>query len=173
MNKLTTLEMEIALANYFDLRRNIIVPNISWGFHIHECDLLIIRPSGYLVEVEIKISLADLKKDQKKYHGHRDRRIKALYFAIPEYLQSHVSLIPQRAGVLVLKEKSYFDCPDIIKQELKEYKYLKFEPLRKPLINTNADKIDERTQLKIARLGTLRIWSLKRKLLKFKQGGLK
>jgi len=38
-------EMELAVANFFGINSNIIVPNISWGVKIHECDLFIIKKS--------------------------------------------------------------------------------------------------------------------------------
>ena len=40
-NKLSYTEIELAIAKYFDIRKNIIIPNISYGFNIHECDLFI------------------------------------------------------------------------------------------------------------------------------------
>jgi len=45
LNKITTLEIENRVAQYFNPRQNIVVPNISWGMNIHECDLLIVRKS--------------------------------------------------------------------------------------------------------------------------------
>ena len=103
-DKLKTIEMEVALANYFNVRQNIIVPNVSWGLGIHECDLLIVRASGYLIEVEIKISKADLIKDSKKEHKHIDKRIKELYFALPDYLENCIEYIPERAGILLVSK---------------------------------------------------------------------
>lgn len=64
--KITTLDMEIVLMEYFGVNRNIIVPNVSWGLNLHECDLLIFSKSGYATEVEIKISKQDLLKDKNK-----------------------------------------------------------------------------------------------------------
>ena len=58
---ITTIEIEEAVARKFGVRTNIIVPNVSWGLPgMHECDLFIIKMSGYGVEVEIKISKADI-----------------------------------------------------------------------------------------------------------------
>jgi len=73
IDKITTIEIEERVAQYFGPRECIIVPNISWGINIHECDLLIIRKSGYGIEVEIKISKSDLIADAKKGHHHHDR----------------------------------------------------------------------------------------------------
>ena len=47
--------------NFFNYRANLIVPNISWGLGLHECDLLVLTSSGYATEIEIKVSKADLK----------------------------------------------------------------------------------------------------------------
>ena len=71
----TLYEMECAVARYMDFRTNLVVPNVSWGFEVHECDLLIVTKTGYAYEVEIKRSKADLKKDIEKKHGHNSRGV--------------------------------------------------------------------------------------------------
>ena len=82
MKKTTTLEMEVHLSSFLNFRTNIVVPNVSWGMFSHECDLIRLTPSGYCSEIEIKVSLADLKKDQEKRHnnvdvnGYRTNKIK-------------------------------------------------------------------------------------------------
>ncbi len=150
MDKITTIEIEQRLAVYFNYRLNVIVPNISWGFDIHECDLLVMRKTGYLLEVEIKVSRSDLKKDQTKPHHHLDNRIKELWFAIPEYLEDSIALIPKRAGILVMTRTDYgLNC----------------RILREATTNNKAMRLTESEQYAIARLGTLRIWSLKRKII--------
>jgi hypothetical protein len=61
------IHVELAVASYFGIRRHLIVPNVSWGLGLrHECDLLIVRESGFAAEVEIKVSKSDLKKDVEK-----------------------------------------------------------------------------------------------------------
>ncbi len=73
------LDIECALATYFDPRRNLIVPNVWWGMGLnHECDLMVMTRSGYVYEVEIKTSKADLVRDLKKPHGHGDDKIRKL-----------------------------------------------------------------------------------------------
>lgn len=63
---MTTLEMEIALMRELNIRKNIIVPNVSFGMYfkgygaLHECDLLCLSKSGYATEIEIKIIKSDL-----------------------------------------------------------------------------------------------------------------
>jgi len=156
-DKFTTIEIEERVARYFNPRQCLIVPNISWGMNIHECDLLIVRKSGYGIEVEIKISRADLKKDGEKSHQHRDDRIRELYFAIPEYLQDSISLIPPHAGVIVVTR--VYDYGDHV--------YCK--TIRPAEVNKKSVKFSQEEMFNIARLGTMRIWSLKKKIIEIKR----
>lgn len=162
--KVTTAEMEVAIAKYFGIRQHIIVPNISWGFFNHECDLFLIRKSGYGFEVEIKRTKADMLADFKKKHGHRDRgnRIVQLYYAFPEELLSKVEdLVPEECGILTVKK----------------YKSVGYEYRARASMHRDAKRkkgakrLTQQEQLQIARLGTLRIWTLKEKLnlLKYKK----
>ena len=145
-NKLTTLDMEISLARFLNPRINLIVPNVSWGFSIHECDLLIVTPSNYLWEVEIKTSMADLKKDKEKYHKHIDDRIKRLYFAVPDYLNDVGKHIPERAGIIEVVSTG-------------------FARISKPPVDKKYPiKIQEKDRLKLLHLAAMRIWTLKRKI---------
>jgi hypothetical protein len=155
MNKITTLEMELSVAHYFSWRTNLIVPNVSWGFGIHECDLLIVTKAGYCYEIEIKVSLSDLKHDLDKKHKHKSKIIKKLYFAIPEYLLSSAEkFIPEHAGILkVVENKNKFSNINYCKQH-REAK------------NNEVEKLTEEQRLQIARLGTMRIWALKQKIIK-------
>lgn len=148
----TTIEIECAVANFFGIRRNLIVPNTSWGMNIHECDLLILSNSGYATEVEIKISKSDLKKDKEKSHGHQSDLIKRFYFAVPEkisleFIYEH---IPERAGVIHVSQRGR--C--IIRKQCR--------------YNNKAKKFNTEGRLAMARLGTMRIWSLKNKIIKMK-----
>ena len=154
MNKMTTTEMEVYLARFFKFASNLIVPNISWGLNLHECDLLILTDSGYATEVEIKISKSDLKKDKEKLHEHSSSRIKKFYFAIPETIipiEFALEHIPERAGLIVVNSKG--SC--VIKREC--------IPIKNP------EKFNERDRLKMARLGALRIWNLKEKVIKLRK----
>lgn len=150
-DKITTLAMEIAVAEYFGTRANLIVPNVSWGLEIHECDLLVLTPAGYAYEIEIKISRADIIKDKEKSHGHDSEKIKYLYFAIPEKLLSCVEYIPERAGILSVFYRGD-DATALCGR------------IRTPKSHNNYQfSLSERCDM--ARLGTMRMWNLKRKLL--------
>ena len=145
--------MECTLAAWFDYRKNLIVPNVHWGMNMHECDLLIVSKAGYVTECEIKVSRADLKKDQLKVHGHRSPCIKYLYFAVPEKLtEAALELAPARAGILAVRH----DDPDDWTPRVRR--------IRDAECQKHARKMSDRDQYKVARLGALRIWNLKRKL---------
>ena len=121
--------------------------------------MLIIRNSGYVVEVEIKISIADLKNDFKKKHGHIDRqnRIKELYYALPDNLIEKATPIienhDEKAGIISCR----FDSR------------IKWQPFRSEIIKyaktiKDARKIDLKEKFTLARLGTLKLWNAKEKL---------
>ena len=151
----TTIEMECALANFFGIRVNLIVPNISWGLALHECDLLIISKAGYITEVEIKVSKADLKKDKEKRHNHKNRYItmKQFYFAVPEKIKPEFCYehIPKHAGLIIVSKNGRCRIE------------------RTATINTQATALTEKQLFQAARLGTMRIWTLKKKIIKLKK----
>lgn len=72
-------QIEVALAQYFGYRANVIVPKVSWGLLNHEADLLIMNKTGYLTEIEIKRSWADFLADFRKKHTHDDSKVSWLY----------------------------------------------------------------------------------------------
>jgi hypothetical protein len=158
---ITTIEMEEAIARKFGVRTNIIVPNVSWGLPgMHECDLFIIKTSGYGVEVEIKISKSDLLADFKKGHSHKDRfnRIKEFYYAFPEsMLKSCEELIPKDAGIITCRRSDWGS----------KLVYASFH--RDPVPIKTARKLTLEEQFKVARLGTMRIWTLKNKIIKLNE----
>lgn len=150
-------QVEYAVARMFGARQNLIVPNVSWGFlGLHyEADMIVVNKNGYAKEIEIKVSKADLVRDGSKKHNHDCGKFKELYFAIPEKLLEHREYIPERAGIIVVKEiEGYYS----------KGKYLRASIEKKPVIN-GADKLTLQEKYELARLGTMRIWNLKHKIL--------
>lgn len=148
IRKLTSTEIEVAVAEFFNIRQNIIVPNVYWGLGFrYELDLLIISKSNCGYEIEIKVTKSDIKADQKKYNCHNSPRIRELYFAIPDYLSDCLDLIPEQAGVILVDKN--LQCK-IIKSPRRQEKYYKFT---------------DKEVLKLAKLGTMRIWKLKRQIV--------
>jgi len=159
--KISTIEIECEIAKYFGIRKNIIVPNISWGLSgMHECDIFIIKPTGFAVEVEIKISKSDLLADFKKDHNHIDRknRICEFYYAMPKDLYEKCKdLIPEGAGII--STEWYYNAY-----------YMKWvlhtTTQRGATRIKGAKRLTDAEQLKVAKLGTMRIWTLKAKIIK-------
>jgi hypothetical protein len=150
-----TQEIETILLRYFNFRANLIVPNVSWGMHfkrygtLHECDLLILRKSGLATEIEIKISLSDLKKDKEKMHDHNHMAISKLFFAVPEKLkEAAMEHKTEGAGLISI---GYDGRVTIVEQ---------------PKARKDAIKWDIDQRLKLASLGSMRICGLKEKINK-------
>lgn len=152
-DKFTSAEIAGMLASdIFHFRRYLIVSNVSWGMLPWEADLLVMTPAGYVSEVEIKISIADLKRDRAKakwrnwdeYHD----RLKARWFAMPESVWQHkdaAACIPEGAGVIVCKKPTAWNFGTTI--------------VREPSPNNRAKALTEAERFQLARLGTMRHWS--------------
>jgi hypothetical protein len=119
---------------------------MGWEMLRKEMDLLVVTKQNCAYEVEIKVTKADLLKDKEKRHNHGASFIRAIYFAIPKELEPCIPNIPEKAGVFVVSDG-------------------KSKLVRKPKINRTSRKLTDVEVLKVARLGTMRIWNLKRKLL--------
>jgi len=155
--KMKTIEIEIAMMAYLNVRQNLIVPNTHWGLYLgnkamHECDLLMLTKSGYATEIEIKVSKSDLLNDNKKLHFHSHEYITKFYFAVPDFLEEvALTSIPDHAGLFVLKYKK--------DGSLKVTK-------RKDAFRSKASiKWNDKERYQLARLGAMRILGLKKKLL--------
>ena len=89
MSKLDTnlsvrqIELLLHDSGIWNKRQDIMIPNLSWGLLNHEADFVAITKSGYLTEVEIKRSFADLKADFKKDVFHRDERVYHFMYCLP------------------------------------------------------------------------------------------
>jgi len=162
---MSTLDIEIEVMKWFDIRRNLIVSNVHWGISynhnlLHECDILSLSKSGYATEIEIKISKSDLLKDKNKPHKHDHPLIANLYFAVPAKLKElALSEIPERAG-LILVESKY--------NKYLGKDFMHIHVVRSPIRNKGCIKWDDVLIMKLARLGTLRILGLKQKIQKLK-----
>lgn len=143
----TCLEIEKACAVIWGWRQNMIVPNISWGAGIHECDLLVLSKAGWATEIEIKVSRSDLKKDAEKKHGHDSKKIKYLYFAIPDKLLNCIEFIPERAGIIAVYDNGSYGFRATVH--------------RQPEANKEATKWTDKDRSNLGRLGCMRIWQLK------------
>ncbi len=173
--KITTADMEIALMRELGIRRNLIVPRVSWGMGLrHECDLLILSNSNYATEIEIKVSRQDLKKDAEKPHGHASDKIARLFFAVPESLLDFArENIPENAGLYIVKKYPLTDRFDeaFVKKFARGVRFgYKVTLVRNAKRNKYAKIWTDGERGDLARLGALRILGLMEKL--HKQKGL-
>jgi hypothetical protein len=148
----------------------LLVPNCSWPGA--ECDLLAVTENLRIIDVEIKISRADLRADaaKDKWFHHWDWKIDGPYPRNGEPLNRRKREFPRRVW------KHYYCLPkEIWKPELmqeiqpvsgvllinesQQYPgtlYIKVERMAKP--NRDAEKIDAEDAIDIARLASLRMW---------------
>lgn len=169
-DKVKTLDIELAIMREFDFRTNLIVPNISSTMNVvpFETDMLVLNKNSYAHGFEIKVSKSDLKADFKKRH-HKEidefrngktgkerfyGKFKHFSYAVPEELSDYaLGLIPAFCGLYAFKKQ--------------DYPYIgKFYCVRKPkrLFNyqwSNSERYE------VARLGTMRIYNLKRSIFLF------
>lgn len=147
----TALDIEMALARFFDCYKHLIVPNVYWGLKFrHELDLLIISKAGYGTEIEIKVSKSDLKADKKKKHCHKDIRIKAFYFAVPEFLKEFaLTEIPEHAGLYVVN------------------KYKNVILVKQAIINNKCKRFEPAELQKLGKLASMRMWNAKQQIINF------
>lgn len=111
------------LSAKYPYRRWLVVPNVSWGFLNWEADLVAVSQSGWMHEIEIKVSVSDLRRDLDKnkfkspykclYSEEMKTRptpgtskyIHQFWYAMPEAIWSKIESsppIPDYAGVYVI-----------------------------------------------------------------------
>ena len=159
---MTAEEIMLALIRKrFNLMSYLVVPNVWYGFSLnHECDLLAISKSGYATEIEIKISVADVKKDLDKKHNHKDEKIKYLWFAMPDKIyEKSLQYIPERAGILTLSKRddTYFGDG-----------YIQVFEKRTAIAEKYTNKITDVELKNLQRLMAMRYWSLLKKHVRMK-----
>lgn len=146
-------QIEIAVARQFSYRRNLVVPNVSWGFGLtYEADLVVVRQSGWACEVEIKTSAADIKADARKRKWRRGpwpcKYFREFWFAVPEKLAEHPA-IPPHAGIISVRPDAGADIwavPNIARRS-------KINPDAVKMLPEHIDCLRD--------LAAMRIWNLK------------
>ena len=149
------IELLIFNSSIFNKRQDIFVPNVSYGLLNHEADLVVMTKSGYLSEIEIKRSWADFLADFKKPHEHKDERVYRFYYAVPEkiaervieYVQDHQ--VPTDGVIVYYEDGKYSFTPG----------------WKMGVYYSHGRKLFMEEQLTIARLGCMRIWNLKQKIV--------
>lgn len=123
--KITAVDIELATSVLMNRRNNLIVPNVSWGLlHRQEADLLVVYPSGWMSEVEIKVTAQDIKADMQKckWAWNMDPRIHEFWFAVPEALKDHPD-IPEFAGIISVYDHNNKIHEDIKAENVRRERY--------------------------------------------------
>jgi hypothetical protein len=154
-DKATSLDIELAVVNLIGYRQNTIVPNVSWGLGLnHECDLLVLDSKNRFTEVEIKVTLSDLKADFNKHHNHSSKIISRMFYAFPkDLLEKALPLIPTNIGIITCEPGVYYYGKS--SYSAKYFRMVRHDKYSRP---------SERQIQKFMNLGCMRIWSLKHHL---------
>lgn len=149
----------------FQHKHLVMVPNCNWTGC--ECDLLVVTRDLRIIDVEVKISRADLKADAKKdkWWSHApstwqngryvDRPATARawppkvwkhYYAMPieVWREGIMEGLPANSGVLTLRERKTAGFEVSVQRQAKP--------------DRDAKKIEPADVLNIARLASLRLW---------------
>ena len=184
--KLTLEQIETLITGYVDspfyIRKNIVVPNVDWGFLNHEADLLVMSKARCLTEVEIKRTWSDFMADFKKKHTHYDPKLSHFYYAVPWKIGEHVFhwlyegtykcdarfIYYEHSTVTGYTEHNPHKCGLIIYASSEEVG-VRGARIGGCCINVGATRmnkyklsVDE--ELKLLRLCGMRVWNLKKKL---------
>ncbi len=164
----------------FNRKHLIVVPNCNWTGH--ECDLLCVTENLLVIDIEIKISRADLKVDAKKdkwwhreFKGYGDevlvqqksgasyRQRSAIYnntpLAWPPKVWKHYYALPKEIWKPELLDYLASSSSGVIllsKQQHDNRLIATIARMAKP--NKSADKISAAAAIDIARLTSLRMW---------------
>lgn len=160
LTKLSVHDIEQSLITYFGgiRSKNFFVPNISWGMFDYEMDFLVITPSLFMKEIEIKRSWSDFKADFKKTFIHNDKRVKEFFYCVPEVMKDKVAeYCTEDTGILCYSEDGGIYRGRAAKSK-------------------NAQKLNNDDLIKLTRLSTIRFWmhrddgdkKLKEELIKVK-----
>lgn len=158
---MTAQDITLDLFYLLDFRANLIVPNVSWGlFAFREVDMLKVTKAGYAHDYEIKVSIADLKRDQKKRHSRRmDEIIRSKTYVMPEAMRQHIDRVPSNCGIIFIRNAAFRG----------EYIARRSNKVRKPTVNKYARKLTDAEIAQVARLGAMRIPNLMMKVRKLNE----
>lgn len=175
--KWTERNMQVALSTAGFLSGSVcVIPNCNWTGN--EADMLILEPNLRIIDIEIKVSRADLKADAKKAKWwHRrpwSRRHKAPeprqwpdkvwkhYYAFPRELWTDdlFEHIPANSGVLLVFMDTAHRRHDRGSIGVFNHGILTYAVKRRAKPNKDAKPIGVRDAIDLARLASLRAWAL-------------
>ena len=167
--KLTVQQIQRLIVEYEGgPRKNTFVPNVSWGyFKTHEADLVMLSKAGYMTEYEIKRSWSDFLADFKKTTNHFEDKVMQLYYVVPECIANKCwDFIANHEWPEPYNRRMCLDYPPVGliwyndggRTHRKEY-----APLLARFTGSNNEdyKLFMEEQMKILRLGVMRLWTRK------------
>ena len=160
------------------IRQNIVIPNVDWGFLSHEADLLVINKNKRLIEIEIKRTWADFMADFKKSHTHYDKKLSYFYYAVPASIGQRVfdwlyegqykaKYYYDYSDVLGYSDHNPHMCGLIVYDERESSLYPKGYCQTVIARKMNDYQISAEEELKLLRLGNMRVWNMKKKLAEY------
>ena len=160
---LTVKQIENALifsSGLFSVRNDIIIPNLSWGLLNHEADLAVLNKTGYLTEIEIKRSLADLRADFRKDVYHCDERVYKFYYCLPTGIEEKALEVfgQHQDKIMEMLGTTFYHHPALLLYD--EHGRIT-QGGGSPYKNGRKLFLEER--LTVARLASCRYWDLRRK----------
>ncbi len=162
----------------FKRRYLVAVPNCNWTGH--ECDLLVVTENLRIIDVEVKISRADLKADAKKAKWWTRRwnfpftqagggfaqsgppcpdmpnqhppKVWKHYYALPKEIWTPEleASLPSKASGILLLDRDSYPRPAGAD--------MRVDCIRRAVPNRNAEPISAAAAVDIARLASLRMW---------------
>ena len=179
---LTIEQIQDALARHynFNVRQNIVVPNVSWGLLSYEADFVSVSKSGYMTEVEIKRSWSDFRKDFTKKHLHNDIRSSYFFYCVPKSIREKVEdalyIYEEKNGKrqIVGLNDGVPSNVGLITYDNHDHQGNVIDWVAIDFITMGgqrrwARKLTDREMLKLAHLGCMRVWDLKQKIAKLQQ----
>ncbi len=139
-----------------------LMENVSWGlFNWGEVDLLVCSKALYLTDVEIKLSISDLRADfrKRKWRSNRFKAdIKHHYYAVPKEIEVRaISVIEQHrpnSGIIVVEKK-------LCGSGGNEYHIESCRVLKQSKANNKAKAFPGDKLINLARLSMFRYWRKK------------
>ena len=141
-----------------------VVPNVSWGLLPWEADLLFCTKSGFLSEIEIKISLSDWKADLlKAKHRVAYRQwamVKRFYYAAPPDLarrwpEIKLETLDETRGLVTTHQM--MDCAGVLAVDVHSGR---IDVLKEATPRFGHRKLTDKEMLALARLGCLKAWKM-------------
>jgi hypothetical protein len=147
----------------FPPRRWAVCQNVSWSLLPYEADVIAVSKAGKVHEVEVKLTKADLKRDEKKQRWRMPPYIDCYWIAVPEEIKDVAVERANEIGAGVITVGRRGDCNKVkepqrwLKQDAKP-----MLPPHAPWKGSEGSVVRHRGELRnqVWRLAALRYWDI-------------